>query len=50
MEFDCEGNLLTAPTREEIAALIKRQRERSLTLVKESPEEVERRGLTPVRM
>lgn len=50
LELDERGAILAAPKREEIVAIVKRQREHTLTLVREPPEEVEKRGLTPVKI
>ena len=50
LELDEQGTILVAPKKEEIVTIVKRQREHVLTLVKEPPEEVEKRGLTPVRI
>lgn len=47
-ELDERLNFIVAPTKDELTTKLRRQRERMLTLVLESPEEVVAHGLTPV--
>ena len=49
-ELDEELNFVTIPTKSDMMAVLRRQLAHTLTLVRESPEDAAKRGLTPVSL